>query len=281
MDKNNLYNQNKIEANFKKKFKDKIELKLFNSVDSTNNQAKKFINELKEEHKFNDKKIFVFAADKQYAGRGRRGHNWFSNQSASLAVSFLFKTKDNLEQIPQITAAAGLAVKQTFKKFCLEGKLKWPNDILIKGKKISGILSELIFSESKESYLIIGCGINLNNNSFSPEIEKIATSYYLETRKKINKNLFLAELTKNMDYYIRAYFNGKRKMIIDKWKSELDLIGKKIDLIHKGKEYTVTIKDIFDSGELRVVFGNGQESKLQSLNTSLNYQSLIKYNSYF
>lgn len=281
MDKNNLYNQTKIEANFKKKFKDKIELKLFNSVDSTNNQAKKFINELKEEHKFNDKKIFVFAADKQYAGRGRRGHNWFSNQPASLAVSFLFKTKDNLEQIPQITAAAGLAVKQTFKKFCLEGKLKWPNDILIKGKKISGILSELIFSESKESYLIIGCGINLNNNSFSPEIEKIATSYYLETRKKINKNLFLAELTKNMDYYIRAYFNGKRKMIIDKWKSELDLIGKKIDLIHKGKEYTVTIKDIFDSGELRVVFGNGQESKLQSLNTSLNYQSLIKYNSYF
>lgn len=279
MENFNLLNENKIKANLKRSLIENTVLKIFKSVDSTNNQAKNFIKSFDEKkNKINSEKIIIFAADRQSAGRGRKGHNWFSNDSASLAVSFLFKAENDLSQIPQITAAAGLAVEKSLKKFQLEGHLKWPNDILVKNKKISGILSELIFNKKKDAYIIIGCGINLNNSSFESKIEEIATSYYLEKKEKIDKNLFLAELIQNMYYYIKEYFGGSRKAIIEKWKKKLNLKGKKIDLVYKDTEYTVTIKNIIDSGELLAIFDNGKEKKLQSLNTSLDYQSLVKYN---
>ena len=277
MDKLNVFDNNKIRANLDNFLNGKFELKIYSSVDSTNSQAKEYIKKV-ENNIFQNKKAVIFAADIQQKGRGRKGHNWLSNDPAGIAVSFVFKAKGELTKIPQITAAAGLAVKETFEKFKLQTKLKWPNDILVNDKKICGILSELVFDQNREAFIVIGCGINLNNSNFNAEVQQIATSYYLEKNKKVDKNLFLSVLIKKMNYYIENYLNEQRKEIIDKWKKELDLIGKKIDLKHKNKDYTVLIKDILDSGELLVVFDNGEKRKLRSLNTSLDYNSLNSYN---
>lgn len=271
MEQINLFDKKKIKANLEADLSSSFKLKIYSSVDSTNNKAKKFV------QKYNDNKV-IFAADIQNTGRGRRGHSWFSDDPASLSVSFLYKVSGDLNQIPQITAAAALAVNKTLKKFKLEGNLKWPNDILIKNKKICGILSELIFNKEQEAFVVIGCGINLNNENFNHEINQLATSYYLETNKKIDKNSFLAELILQMDYYIQSYLSQNREKIIDEWKKELKLIGKKVDLTFKGQKYKVQIKDILESGELLVAFDNGKEKKMQSLYTSLDYQSLLKYN---
>lgn len=275
----NLLNQKKIKNSLKQSLQDKINLKIFSSIDSTNNQAKEFVRkkQLENDWVVNDN-IIVFAADSQLAGRGRRGHSWLSSDPASLAVSFLFQAKNNIDQIPQITAAAALAVKDNFKFFDLTAKLKWPNDILVNDSKICGILSELVLDQNQQAFVVIGCGINLNNTTFSSELEKIATSYYLEKDKKIDKNIFLANLIEKMNSYIKKYLSGSRQMIIDKWKNELDLIDKKVDFIHKNKEYTGMIKEILDSGELLVILDNGQIRRVQSLNTSIDYQSLKKYN---
>ena len=260
----------------------KILLKLFAEVDSTNNRAKDFIQREHQNKVFSDqidlKDLIVFAADRPNCGRGRRGHSWFSNNSASLSVSFLFKSKVELNKIPQITAAAALAVQDSFNSFSLKSRIKWPNDIIIDDKKICGILSELVFSPQKEAFVIIGCGLNLNNESFEREIKDIATSYFLETNKKIDKNLFLAELIKNMNSYIESYFSSKKDNLIKRWKDELELIGKKIDLNYKNKEYTVIIKDITNQGELLISLENGEEKIIQSVNSSLDYESLKKYN---
>ncbi len=275
----NIFDQSKINKNLKSPLQKKIFLKVFENIDSTNNQAKKFIQ--KSENKkqmFSNNKFIVFAADHQLAGRGRRGHSWFSNDPASIAVSFLMQTKKNIEQIPQITAAAALAVKESFDFFKLKTKIKWPNDILVNNKKICGILSELIFDSEKNAYLVIGCGINLNNTAFSSEIDKIASSYYLEKNKKIDKNIFLAKLIEKMNFYLINYLSGSREMIIAAWKKELNLVGKKIDFNYKNESFTGIIEDVLESGELLINFDNGQQKKLQSLNTSLDYQSLQKYN---
>lgn len=277
MDKLNVFDNNKIRANLDNFLNDKFELKIYSSVDSTNSQAKEYIKKV-ENNILQNKKAVIFAADIQQKGRGRKGHNWLSNDPAGIAVSFVFKAKGELTKIPQITAAAGLAVNETFEKFKLQTKLKWPNDILVNDKKICGILSELVFDQNGEAFIVIGCGINLNNSNFNAEVQQIATSYYLEKNKKVDKNLFLSVLIKKMNYYIENYLNDQRKEIIDKWKKELDLIGKKIDLKHKNKDYTVLIKDILDSGELLVVFDSGKKRKLRSLNTSLDYNSLNSYN---
>ncbi|RAK05112.1 BirA family biotin operon repressor/biotin-[acetyl-CoA-carboxylase] ligase [Halanaerobium saccharolyticum] len=273
----NFFNQVLIENNLRQSLLRDISLKLFKSIDSTNNQAKEFVQRSLDQ-KNESKDLIIFAADSQLTGRGRRGHNWLSSDPASIAVSFLFQAKNNIDQIPQITAAASLAVKETFKIFDLETNLKWPNDILVDNKKICGILSELVFNAQKDTFVIIGCGINLNNTEFSSEIKKIATSYYLEKNKRIDKNIFLAKLIEQLNFYIKNYLSGSREMILASWKKELDLVGKKLDFEFKNKKYTGIIRDILDSGELLVAFENGQNKKLQSVNTSLDYQSLDKYN---
>lgn len=273
----NIINKNIADAD--SDLEKKLLLKLFTEVDSTNNKAKKFIQrEYQKQISPEQNDLFVFAADRQNSGRGRRGHSWFSNNSASLSVSFLFKSKVELDKIPQITAAASLAVKDSFNSFSLDTSIKWPNDILVGNKKICGILSELVFSPQKEAFVIIGCGVNLNNEEFESEIKDIATSYYLETNKMLDKNIFLAELTKNMSRYIESYFSAEKDNIIQKWKNELNLIGKKIDLNYKNKNYTVIIKNITNRGELLISLENGEEKIIQSVNSSLDYKSLEKYN---
>jgi BirA family biotin operon repressor/biotin-[acetyl-CoA-carboxylase] ligase len=279
MESFNLFDHSKIKKNLKLPLRQNVGLEIFESIDSTNTQAKKLVKKNKAvPNNLLNNKLIVLAADSQLAGRGRRGHSWFSNDPASIAVSFLLQAKNEIEQLPQITAAAALAVKDCFDFFNLKVEIKWPNDILINNKKICGILSELIFDLEKNAYLIIGCGVNLNNEEFSSEIEELATSYYLERNEKIDKNLFLAKLIEKMNSYLFKYLNESREKIISDWKSELNLVGRKIDFDYKNKSYTGIIEDVLESGELLMTFENGQQKKLQSLNTSLNYQSLQIYN---
>jgi BirA family biotin operon repressor/biotin-[acetyl-CoA-carboxylase] ligase len=281
MNKLSSFNYDQIKLNLNNSLNKKIFLKIFSSTDSTNDQAKNYLKKTKNRNdRVCDKQIGVFAADFQEKGRGRRGHSWFSGGTTGIASSFLFEAGDNIAQIPLITAAAALAVNEAFKEFDLKTTIKWPNDILVRNKKIAGILTELVFDENQSAFVIIGCGINLNNSNFSPEISEIATSYYLEKLEKTSKNLFLAILIKKMYYYINNYLYENRNDIIKQWKKELDLTGKTIDFTYKNENYTGKIKKILNNGDLLVKFSNGSKKQIDSLNSSLNYKSLAKYNDF-
>jgi BirA family biotin operon repressor/biotin-[acetyl-CoA-carboxylase] ligase len=247
-------------------------------IDSTNNAAKRYIKNIDKNNNRGlvnniDDRLIVFAADIQTEGRGRRGNKWLSSNKQSLSVSFLTAVNDDIENLPPITAAAALALKNTFENFNFNTIIKWPNDILVNNKKIAGILSELVLSQKEKPYLIIGCGINLNNKNLAKTIDKKATSYYKETGNKLDKNIFLVELIKNINYYIDEYFSGKSKMIIDKWKKSLNIISKKVVLIHQDVHFEVLIKDILDNGEILAELKDGSLKKFQSYNTSLKYTS--------
>ncbi len=281
MDKLNFFNYDQIKLNLNDSLNENVFLKIFSSTDSTNDQAKKYLKDSKKkDNSVYKKQIGVFAADIQEKGRGRRGNKWFSGGPEGIAVSFLFKAGYNIAKIPLITAAAALAVNAVFKDFNLKTKIKWPNDILIENKKIAGILTELVFDENQSAFVIIGCGININNTIFNNEINGFATSYCLEKGEKLNKNLFLAVLINKMHYYISNYLYLSRKDIIEKWKKKLNLRGKKIDFTYKNENYTGQIKEILNNGDLLIEFKNGQKMQIDSLNTSLNYKSLTKYNDF-
>ncbi|MCC3145843.1 biotin--[acetyl-CoA-carboxylase] ligase [Halanaerobium sp. Z-7514] len=253
----------------------KIDLAIDKKIDSTNEKAKRFAEKLNTAsiNKLSAEQLFVFAADKQLKAKGRRGKSWFSNTGESLSVSFLFKLPDNSPEIPQVTAAAALAVKESFKNFSLKTDIKWPNDILVNEKKICGILSELFFTQNKSAFVIIGCGINLNNSSFNEEIKDLATSYYIEKSQKINKNVFLSNLIFEIESYINKYFSGRRKEVISKWKKALNIIGKRVKLSQNNTIYNVIIKDILDSGEILAELEDGSQKKFQSFNTSFKYSN--------
>jgi len=275
----------------------KLKLFLYDKVDSTNDKAKEFVQatgknikmlknlkrssvleniqmQMSREQTLQNSSLYVFAADRQISGRGRRGKNWLSDNQKSLSVSFLFAAEAEIEKIPQITAAAALAVKETLLKFNLKSVIKWPNDILADGKKLAGILSELTFSSDNQAFVVIGCGINLNNLNFAEEIKNLATSYYLDTGHRINKNSFLAELIKNIHYYKTLYLNNGRADIIAEWKKELNLKGKTIEVVHKGEIRQILVKDILDNGDILAEFEDGSVENLASFNTSVKYSSL-------
>ncbi|TDS27411.1 biotin--[acetyl-CoA-carboxylase] ligase [Halanaerobium congolense] len=276
MDNLNFFDNDKIKSNLKEFLRNRVKLKLFSETDSTNDQAKKYLKKMKNPGDISD--ITIFAADFQEKGRGRRGHNWFSGGPEGLAASFLFSVDNYTEKIPLITAAAALAVSDTFDYFNLKTELKWPNDILVSQKKIAGILSELVIDDDQNVFVIIGCGVNLNNYYFKKEINNLATSYYLEKKEQIDKNIFLSVLIEKMNDYANDFFNSKSKEIIMNWKNKLDLVGKIIDFNYKDKNYSGKIKEILDNGDLLIDFNNGQSKKVSSLNTSLDYKSLKKYN---
>lgn len=275
----------------------KLKIFLYDKVDSTNDKAKEFVQatgenmrklknlkrtsalgniemQMSGEQILQNSSLYVFTADRQISGRGRRGKSWLSDNKKSLSVSFLFPAEAEVEKIPQITAAAALAVKETLFKFKLESVIKWPNDILADGKKLAGILSELTFCNDNQAFVVIGCGINLNNLNFANEIKDLATSYYLETGHRVNKNSFLAELIKNIHYYKTFYLNNGRAAIISEWKKELNLKGKKIEVVHKGESRKILVKDILDNGDILAEFEDGSIENLASFNTSIKYSSL-------
>jgi len=272
---------------------EKIYIKSYTEIDSTNNEAKRFIeysesdlkminksetNEINE-NKYsqteadsdNNFRAAVFAADKQLQGRGRRGRRWLSESKDSLSISLLFRVAAAPSEIPQITAAAALAVKNTFERFNLNTEIKWPNDILAGSKKIAGILSELVFSEDNTNYIIIGCGINLNNSELDESINSTATSYYMESGSREDKNLFAAVLIYDLYNYVEKYFEGSRRDIINRWKEELEIKGQKALLLRDGKSYNVIIRNVLDDGAVLAELKDGSIEKFHSFNTSYNY----------
>lgn len=124
-------------------------------------------------------------ADKQTHGKGRRGRSWESEDAGNLYMSLLLRPKFSPEKASMVTLVMALAVIETVLDITgLGGKIKWPNDIVIGGKKAAGILTELVFDEKGDYCLVCGVGINVNQTSFPDEIAQTATSLLIECEKQ-------------------------------------------------------------------------------------------------
>lgn len=133
-------------------------------------------------------------ASTQTAGRGRKGNRWFSPPKAGLYLSFKLP-KDYFPQsgeLSPISLVCGIAVSETVDSYTLS-RIKWPNDVYIGGKKVAGILVETTAED-----IVIGIGVNLNTTSFPPELQKMATSIYLETQNRVDFSEFLHLLLENL-----------------------------------------------------------------------------------
>ncbi|MFC2050245.1 biotin--[acetyl-CoA-carboxylase] ligase [Chloroflexota bacterium] len=184
----------------------------------------------------------VIVADTQTAGRGRMGRAWLSPEG-SLAISLILKP--SLDNLPQLVMIASLAVVRTIKKVAgLETQIKWPNDILIKGKKVCGILIENEVKGDKVNFAIIGIGINVNfDPSAFPEISNIATSLSHELGAKVSKaELTIALLSELEQLYLEAQAGTP---IYREWQDNMEMLGRWIQVktgetVEQGKAETVT-----------------------------------------
>lgn len=146
----------------------------------------------------------------QTAGRGRRGRQWDSPEGEAIYMSLVLRPQTTADKISGITLVMALSVAQALERIGVKGsRIKWPNDIVLEGKKLCGILTELHMESGSISDVIVGVGVNVNQESFSPEITDIATSIFAVTGQKIEKEILIDAVMKaferNYDIYQQTY----------------------------------------------------------------------------
>src|SRR5207249_7050697 len=143
----------------------------------------------------------VFLAEEQTAGRGRGAHTWHSARSVGIHCSVILRPALPPSEVLILSLAAGLAVHDAVRQMDsrIEPDLKWPNDLLVEGKKFCGILAEMNAEATRVRYIVVGIGINVNQTRFPDELRLTATSLRLATGTDWSRLELCAALLKSLD----------------------------------------------------------------------------------
>jgi len=152
----------------------------------------------------------VFLAEEQLAGRGRGTHTWHSSRSTGIYCSVILRPVTPPSDALIFSLAAGLAIRAAVMEIAsqLRVDLKWPNDLLLSGKKFCGILTEMNAEATRVRYLVVGMGVNVNQVKFPAELREVATSLRIETGTEWSRVELCAALLKSLDREYRSFVEG-------------------------------------------------------------------------
>jgi len=188
--------------------------------------------------------------EKQTKGRGRLGRTWDSAPEQNLTFSILLKDAFIKQNSNLISLAAGVAVAQSLENlYQLKVELKWPNDILIEGKKLCGILCESVSQSNKISKIVVGIGINVNQGAFPNKYAIMPTSIKKELKKPVLRERLLSEVLNNFEIILNILADNP-KQILDDWRGRCKMIGEKIKIVNKTNEEYGIFEDINRDGHL-------------------------------
>lgn len=245
------------EKQIKKGLAQPFKVTILESTTSTNDVAKE---QLKKENK----SPILIATNKQTAGRGRLGRSFYSELAHGLYFSLAFRPKNiKMEDIPQYTILAATALVETLEKMTDKSlSIKWVNDIFYNGRKVSGILSEMISGD--DLGVVVGIGINFSGefSQTTKDIQQVAgTLFGKETPQTFDQNEFLQTFIKSFMHYHR-HFEEKEFMPI--YESHLLGIGEKVSYFIQEEKYEGTIRGITQQGHLEVELADGTKETLIS-----------------
>jgi BirA family biotin operon repressor/biotin-[acetyl-CoA-carboxylase] ligase len=197
----------------------------------------------------------VFLAEEQLAGRGRGANSWQSPRSSGIYCSVVVRPALPPSEVLVLSLAAGLAVRAAIRQVDsrVAADLKWPNDVLIDGKKVCGILTEMNAEATRVRYIVIGIGINVNQASFSEELH--ATSLRLVTGSGWSRVEMLAALLKSLDREYRQLLEeqGARESILRRFGESSSWVqGKAVCIEERGSPLEGTTEGLDERGFLRV-----------------------------
>ncbi len=207
-------------------------------------------------------------ADIQVAGRGRRGRVWFGNQGDSLLFSMVLRPPLDPMRCGLLPLLVAVAVREALNELGIEGVgIKWPNDLLIDGRKIGGILCEISTDFDRVEYAVVGVGLNVNNDSdtFPEELRLTACSLKMATGKPWSRLEVLSEILKSMDRLLRQAWSGNFKNILEYWRGATLTSGNRVTTtLPNGQKIQGTALDIDDSGALLLKDDDGKVHMLTS-----------------
>ncbi len=195
----------------------------------------------------------VVVAETQTRGRGRRGRTWFSPPGCGIHVSVILRPRVQPHEAPQLTLMTAVAMAETLlDQVDLPFAIKWPNDILINGKKISGILTEMALEMDRVDYVVVGLGLNVNTpeEAMAEEIRDIATSLRMLTGKTFSRVDILRGFLEKLEYYYALFQDRQFERIRDRWKELSGIVGKQVKIEGLDRAYEGEVVDLDRDGFL-------------------------------
>jgi BirA family transcriptional regulator, biotin operon repressor / biotin---[acetyl-CoA-carboxylase] ligase len=176
----------------------------------------------------------VVVADSQSAGRGRRGRAWMDEPGASLLASIVLRPRLEPVRLPGLSLAAGVAVAEALTRAAgLGPRLKWPNDVLVGGRKIGGILLESRLggaAAERPVTAILGVGINLGQRMFPAELAERATSVWLASGRLIDRDVMLTTLLDALGEWRRRLEYRGFAPVRERWRALADTLGRTVSV---------------------------------------------------
>lgn len=222
------------------------------SIDSTNAAALKLVAEQRPAP-------FVVLAERQTAGRGRRGRKWASPFGENVYYSLALRIAGGMRQIEGLSLVIGLAVLKTLQDAGVHGAgLKWPNDVLVGRRKVAGILLELVGDPADVCHIIIGVGINVNMRATN-QVDQLWTSVRLETGLVMNRSQLVAELSVNINAYLTVHQEQGFEVLREEWERNHLWQGSAVSLMAGSEVVHGTVMGIDSQGALRMQVGSDEK----------------------
>jgi BirA family biotin operon repressor/biotin-[acetyl-CoA-carboxylase] ligase len=192
----------------------------------------------------------VVFAERQFHGKGRMDKKWYSSKDQNLTFSILLKKKINEKNISIINLGTAVAIAVSLENlFQLKVNLKWPNDVLVNGSKIAGILVESTMQGNKVEKLVVGIGLNVNQIMFQGNFSIPPTSIKNETGIEVNRERLLGEILNNFEEILNRIFTSP-ETVLDDWRSRCRMIGEKIIIEDEINSRTGVFDDVDELGFL-------------------------------
>lgn len=204
----------------------------------------------------------VVSAESQTRGRGRLGRSWVSPPNKNLYLSVILRAELPPDRLPQIGLIAGVAACDTVREW-QKATLKWPNDVLVGGRKVCGILAETEGSGGRQA-VILGIGVNVNAaaDDFPEELRDKAGSLLLAGGRPVDRAQVAGRLLSHLETWYEIWVQRGFAPIAAAWRERSGLIGQMIHVAEPGKDVAGQVVGLDDDGSLRIRLPSGEEHRV-------------------
>ena len=235
------------------------EIHHFAEVSSTNDVAKELATNGAEEGT-------VVISETQTLGRGRLGREWASPEGG-IWFSIILRPEVEPKDASKLTFVGAVAVARVIREmFNLRAEVKWPNDVLIGGKKVCGILTETSTKGDALNFVVVGVGINANAslNSFPESLRNSLTSLKEELKEEIERERFLRALLEELEHYYTMFMRKNFDLILEEWRNLAGFLGQYVEVLSFDEKITGRAVDVDQNGALIIKLRNGTVKKVMS-----------------
>lgn len=208
----------------------------------------------------------VVVAEAQTRGRGRLGRVWVSPPRRNLYLSIVLRPHVALSAAPQLALVAGAAAAAAVRRWCPRAVLKWPNDVLIDGRKVCGILAEMEGGADEVAYVVVGIGVNLNmdDDDFPPDLRGKGIGLRSATGTDIDRTAFAIVLLEEWEDRYRRFRAAGFAAVRQEWESLSGFFGREVTIDDGGRQSSGTAVGLDDDGRLRLRLASGELTSVVS-----------------